>query len=84
MRPQSMAQTVADLEAEGFVERSRDPTDRRRALVSLTKAGRDLLTSSRRQREGWLVRAIEELPDADRETIERAVVLLGQLADAEI
>jgi len=30
------------------------------------------------------VRAIEELPDEDRETVERAVVLLGHLADAEI
>jgi DNA-binding MarR family transcriptional regulator len=84
MRPQSMAQTVADLEAEGFVERSPDPDDRRRAVVSLTAAGRELLTATRRRREGWLVRAIEELPDEDRATVERAVVLLAHLADAEV
>lgn len=84
MRPQSMAQTVADLEAERFVERNRDPSDRRRALVSLTDAGRELLTASRQRREGWLERAIEELPDEDRDTVERAVVLLGHLADSEI
>ena len=39
VRPQSMAQTVGDLEAEGMVERNPDPDDRRRALVSLTAAG---------------------------------------------
>lgn len=84
MRPQSMAQTVSDLESAGLVERSPDPDDRRRALISLTAAGRTLLTSSRRRREGWLEQAIEELPEEDRATVERAVVLLGQLADSEI
>lgn len=84
MRPQSMAQTVADLEGEGLVERNPDPDDRRRALISLTRAGVEFITDSRQRREGWLVRAIEELPDEDRETMERAVVLLGRLADAEL
>lgn len=84
MRPQSMAQTVSDLEAEALVERHPDPDDRRRALVSLTKAGVELINATRERREGWLVRAIEDLPDDDRETVERAVVLLGHLADAEI
>jgi DNA-binding MarR family transcriptional regulator len=83
MRPQSMAQTVSDLEGEGLVERRPDPNDGRRALVSLTEAGHELLAASRQRREGWLVRAIEELPAEDRETVERAVVLLGHLADAE-
>jgi len=84
MRPQSMAQTVSDLENEGLVARSPDPGDRRRALISLTAGGRALLTASRQRREGWLERAIEELPDEDRATVERAVVLLSQLADSEV
>ena len=84
MRPQSMAQTVADLDGEGLVERNPDPDDRRRALVSLTEAGVELIAATRQRREGWLVRAIEELPDEDRETVERAVVLLGHLADADV
>lgn len=84
MRPQSMAQTVADLEAEGLVERNPDPDDRRRALLSLTESGRTRILDSRRRREGWLVRAIEELPEEDRATVERAVILLAHLADAEI
>src|ERR687883_1422848 len=58
VRPQSMAQTVGDLEADGLVERRPDPDDRRRALVSLTDTGRAALEADRRHREGWLAEAI--------------------------
>jgi DNA-binding MarR family transcriptional regulator len=84
VRPQSMAQTIGDLEAEGMVERSPDPNDRRRALVSLTAAGRSRIEEDRAVREGWLVKALEELPEDDRETIEQAVEILGRLAEADV
>jgi DNA-binding MarR family transcriptional regulator len=84
VRPQSMAQTVGDLEDESMVERHPDPDDRRRALVSLTPAGRSRIEADRAAREGWLVKALEELPESDRETIERAVSILGRLADADV
>ncbi|HEV7483750.1 MAG TPA: MarR family transcriptional regulator [Solirubrobacterales bacterium] len=84
VRPQSMAQTVTDLESDGLVARAPDPSDGRRALVSLTAAGLTELREDRLRREGWLVRAIEELPAADQVTVERAIVLLRQLADAEV
>jgi DNA-binding MarR family transcriptional regulator len=84
VRPQSMAQTVGDLEAEGMVERNPDPDDRRRALVSLTNAGQARINADRAAREGWLVKALEELPDSDRETIERSVAILSRLADADV
>jgi DNA-binding MarR family transcriptional regulator len=84
VRPQSMAQTVADLEGDGFVARRPDPDDGRRALVSLTAAGRAELTADRQRREGWLVKAIEDLPADDRVVVERAIVLLRRLADAEV
>lgn len=84
VRPQSMAQTVGDLEAEGMVERNPDPDDRRRALVSLTTPGRERIEADRAAREGWLVKALEELPESDRETIERAAVILGRLAEADV
>src|SRR6476659_8608005 len=58
VRPQSMAQTVADLARDGLVERRPDPHDRRRALVELTAQGRATLQADRRQREGWLAGAI--------------------------
>jgi len=84
VRPQSMAQTVTDLEGDGYVKRHPDPRDGRRVLISLTEAGETELLEDRGRREGWLVKAIEELPPEDQATVERAIVLLGQLADAEV
>jgi DNA-binding MarR family transcriptional regulator len=84
VRPQSMAQTIGDLEAEGMVERNPDPNDRRRALVSLTPAGQARIEEDRAVREGWLVKALEELPEDDLEAIERAVEILGRVAEADV
>lgn len=84
VRPQSMAQTVGDLEGDGLVERNPDPSDGRRQLVSLTPQGKQTLEADRRNREGWLVKAIEELPAEDQETVGRAIVLLRHLADADV
>jgi DNA-binding MarR family transcriptional regulator len=83
VRPQSMAQTVGDLEGDDLVERNPDPSDGRRALVSLTAQGKEALEADRRNREGWLVAAIEELPAEDQETVGKAIVLLRNLADSE-
>ena len=82
VRPQSMAQTVADLESDGLVGRTPDPNDRRRALIGLTPAGRDALESDRSNRVGWLVSAIEELPEADQEVLARAASIIGRLAES--
>ncbi len=81
VRPQSMAQTVADLEAEGLVERRPDPDDRRRALVLLTASGRAELEADRRARVGWLVDAIEGLSPAEQATLASSVEILRRLAE---
>jgi DNA-binding MarR family transcriptional regulator len=83
VRHQSMTQTVTDLEADGFVERRPDPVDRRRVLVTLTKAGRRALEEDRRQRVGWLAGAIDErLSARELRVVDEAVELLRRLADA--
>jgi DNA-binding MarR family transcriptional regulator len=83
MRPQSMAQTLADLRSEGLVDRRSDPSDGRQILVDLTQQGRELLMLERRRREDWLSRAItNELTPAEQETLVAAVALLGRLAEA--
>jgi DNA-binding MarR family transcriptional regulator len=83
MRPQSMAQTVHDLESEGLVSRRPDPADRRRAFVELTAAGLDLLQATRARRETWLTEVLErELDAREREVLRRALTLLGRVADA--
>ena len=83
VRHQSMAQTVGDLESDGFVGRRPDPTDGRRALVALTAEGCSALAADRRHREGWLAGALDErLTARERRVVEEAVELLRRLADA--
>ena len=82
VRPQSMAQTVADLEAAGMVTRRPDPDDGRRALVSLTADGLATLQADRRDRDSWLARQIADDLDAEeRATLHRSVELLRRLAE---
>jgi DNA-binding MarR family transcriptional regulator len=82
VRPQSMAQTVSDLEADGLVERSPDPHDKRRALVALTEQGNEALAADRRNRIGWLARAItEDLSGEEQAVLRDAVQLLRRLAE---
>ena len=82
VRPQSMAQTVGDLEADGLVSRRPDPDDRRRALVELTEEGIATLTADRRRREGWLAQAIaDDLDDEERELLQQAIGLLRRLSE---
>jgi DNA-binding MarR family transcriptional regulator len=83
VRPQSMAQTVGDLERDGLVDRTPDPTDRRRALVAMTRDGRTTLETDRRQREGWLAQAIvEHLSPAEQAALMEVTTLLRRLAES--
>ncbi len=83
VRPQSMAQTVAELKADGLVERRPDPDDRRRAPVELTGEGRRALQADRRRREGWLAGAIaERLSPVEQAVLRDAVELLQRLAES--
>jgi DNA-binding MarR family transcriptional regulator len=82
VRPQSMTQIVADLEADGLITRSADPTDGRRALVELTEQGLKTLREDRRDREGWLARMItEDLSPSEQQLLAEALPLLERLAE---
>jgi DNA-binding MarR family transcriptional regulator len=83
MRPQSMAQTIHDLESDELLSRRPDPADGRRAFIELTTAGHDLLQRTRAQRETWLTEALEDELDADeRALVHQALALLRRIADA--
>jgi DNA-binding MarR family transcriptional regulator len=82
VRPQSMTQTISDLEGEGLIARRADPADGRRILVELTDQGHNTLEADRRKREGWLARAIaEDLSPSEQQTLMEAVTLLRRLAE---
>ena len=83
VRPQSMAQTVRDLEDAGLLTRHPDPDDRRRVVLELTPAGADQLQAARASREDWLTRSLEqELDAAERRQLRDAIALLRRVADA--
>lgn len=82
VRPQSMAQTVKDMEDAGLVTRRDDPHDRRRSLVELTQEGGERLRADRRNSEGWLARGIaEDLSADERRQLTAAVSLLKRLSE---
>ena len=82
VRPQSMAQTISDLEQDGLIARRPDPSDGRRTLVELTDQGRATLEADRRNREGWLAQAIaEDLSPSEQQLLARAIELLKRLSD---
>ena len=81
VRPQSMAQTLAELEAAGLIDRRPDPADGRRVLIELTPGGRERVLEARGRRQDWLAAAIaEELEPAEQQTLLAAVPLLRRLA----
>jgi DNA-binding MarR family transcriptional regulator len=83
MRPQSMAQTVRELETAGLVSRRPDPDDGRRAFVELTPAGRKTLRATRAAREDWLAQVLDgELDPDERERLRDALSLLRRVAES--
>jgi DNA-binding MarR family transcriptional regulator len=83
VRPQSMAQTIAELAADELVARHPDPADGRQILIELTEQGRDRLHEERRRREGWLAEAIAaELTVEEQQVLIAAVPLLRRLSES--
>jgi DNA-binding MarR family transcriptional regulator len=81
VRPQSMAQTLADLEAEELVSRRPDPEDRRQVLIELTARGSERVAESRGRREDWLAAAIAaELSPEEQQALLSTVPLLQRLS----
>jgi len=79
--PQSMGTTLAGLEARGLVERRSDPEDGRRAVLSITQAGRQLLRDRRNQSTEAMARALSVgFTSAELDQLLAAVPLLERLA----
>ena len=74
-RTQSVvSEIIAHLEEDGLVEREEDPADRRRRLVWLSSAGRELLDRERDVLSvALLERAFAGLPDGARRALLEAV-----------
>ena len=74
---------VGRLEAEGLVERTGDPADRRVALLSITRPGRDLLRRLRKRKNAYLARRLRDMPAEDLAALERAADVLERMLEDE-
>lgn len=79
VRPPTITRLVRDLEGEGLVSVSPDPSDGRVRRVAATAAGREVLLQGRRRRVERLSRELAALDGSDLETLEQAVSLLEAL-----
>jgi DNA-binding MarR family transcriptional regulator len=80
VRPQSMAHTIAELKAAGYVARRPHPLDKRQILIEITDEGLARFRDDRRRRQGWLAEAIATQLSADeQEILIQAVPLLDRL-----
>src|SRR3954451_10556699 len=67
VQPPSMTKILASLEAEGWLQRSPHPDDRRQSIISITTAGRELLDAEPRARDEWLAtRLVDFSPEEIR------------------
>jgi DNA-binding MarR family transcriptional regulator len=81
---QAIGAILAVLEKRGCIQRSPDPTDGRRQLVSLTDAGVAQAEHTTSAREEWLARALQDrLTEGERRTVRHAMALLNQLAEPD-
>jgi DNA-binding MarR family transcriptional regulator len=82
--PQSLTRTFATLEGQGQLERTADPGDRRQALLSITKDGRDALAADMAPRDRWVAKTMAaELTEAERDLLVIASRLMLRLADVD-
>lgn len=79
----SMTEMVATLERAGYVQRQRDPLDRRVSLAALTPAGWDCLRDHRRAVSHALAHLVAKLSDAERAALTAAVPALVHLRELE-
>ena len=79
-----MAQTVADLEADGLVSRRRRPDDGRRALVELTEHGLAALREpiAATARAGSRSAIADDFSAEEQAVLQQAAGLLRRLAES--
>jgi DNA-binding MarR family transcriptional regulator len=81
--PQSMGATLAALQARGLIERRPDPRDGRRAVLSVTGAGHDVLRDKRNARTEQLAQALSTgFTQAELKQLIAAAPLLERLAQS--
>lgn len=81
VRKPTVTRILAALVAEGLVERTPDPVDRRVSWVQLTPAGRTLMRNVRRRTDRYLEQRLKRLDPDEIATLERAAEILDRVTE---
>ena len=84
VRKPTVTRILAALVAEGLVERTLDPIDRRVSWVQMTPAGRALMRAVRRRTDRYLAQRLKRLDADDLTTLERASEILDRITEQGI
>ena len=82
VQPPSMTRVIAALEEWKLVTRAAHASDRRQVVLTVTPAGLELLTKSRRRRDAWLARRLNELTPQERAALRAAAPILEKLSQS--
>jgi MarR family transcriptional regulator, organic hydroperoxide resistance regulator len=77
VHPSTLTGVLRRLEERGFIARKADPEDRRRAVLTLTSAGKSIDAVRGGTVEAAVRRVIEKMPDEDVEATRRMLVHLA-------
>lgn len=77
----SMNRTVNCLEEAGYLQRTPDESDRRKANIALTEQGLEVVAETVRRRDAWLEQALGELSAEQRAVLAEATHLMREVAD---
>lgn len=83
LSPPAITKITERLLAEGLVERTVDPDDRRVSRVAITPRGRAQLESTRERRTEWLVDRFALLTPAELDTVADAARILQRLSEPD-
>lgn len=81
VRKPTVTRILAALVAEGLVERTPDPVDRRVSWVQLRPAGRALMRNVRRRTDRYLEQRLKRLDPDEIATLERAAEILDRVTE---
>jgi DNA-binding MarR family transcriptional regulator len=74
----TVTRQIGAMEADGLIERSADPEDRRCSIISASERGRSLLRSLRERRTDRVDELLREWPQEDRAALARMLARFNQ------
>ncbi len=81
---QSMSQILAHLLELGYINRSVSETDKRKAIITLSEKGEEVLKQVRSERDKWLAQAIEATcTPQEQEMLKQIIAPLEKIIEFE-